>query len=120
MIDITFDFRSDSKSRDPDTYSPTLNAYHRALWSKELPNGEIMDLQSKGAPYVLTWKDFCFTSDTIIIEMRSLKNKKIIEQACNLLEDFEEYYEHLLHRSYSIGSMSPVFFLAISSFLFFF
>ena len=31
MIDITFDFRSDAKSKDPDTYSPTLNAYHRAL-----------------------------------------------------------------------------------------
>ena len=42
MIDITFDFRTDSKGRDPDTYSPTLNAYHRALWSKELPNGEVM------------------------------------------------------------------------------
>ena len=44
MIDISFDFRSDSKGRDPDTYSPTLNAYHRALWSKELPNGQVMEL----------------------------------------------------------------------------
>lgn len=43
MIDITFDFRSDSKGKDPDAYSPTLNAYHRALWSKELPNGGAMD-----------------------------------------------------------------------------
>ena len=24
MIDITFDFRSDSKGKDPDAYSPTL------------------------------------------------------------------------------------------------
>ena len=31
MIDITFDFRSDSKGKDPDAYSPTLNAYHKAL-----------------------------------------------------------------------------------------
>ena len=51
MIDITFDFRSDSKGKDPDAYSPTLNAYHRALWSKELPNGEVMELQSGRAPY---------------------------------------------------------------------
>ena len=42
MIDITFDFRSDAKGRDPDAYSPTLNAYHKILWSKELPNGEKM------------------------------------------------------------------------------
>ena len=81
MIDITFDFRSDSKDKNPDTYSPTLNAYHRALWSKELPNGELMELQSKGAPFVLTWKDFYFTSDTMIVEMRSQKNIKIINQA---------------------------------------
>ena len=105
MIDITFDFRSDSKGRDPDTYSPTLNAYHRALWSKELPNGEVMNLQSKGAPYVLTWKDFYFTSDTIIVEMRHSKNKKIIDQAYERVENFEEYYQHLLYRSYTIGSM---------------
>ena len=105
MIDITFDFRTDSKGRDPDTYSPTLNAYHRALWSKKLPNGEVMDLQSKGAPFVLSWKDFYFTSDTIIVEMRSLKNQRIIDQAREKVEDFEEVYEHLLCRSYSIGSM---------------
>ena len=63
MIDITFDFRSDSKGKDPDAYSPTLNAYHRALWSKELPNGEVMELQSGR-----------------IVEMTHLKNKKIIDQ----------------------------------------
>ena len=105
MIDITFDHRSDSKGKDPDSYSPTLNAYHRAFWSKDLPNGERMELQSKGAPFVLTWKDFFFTSDTIIVEMRSRKNKKIIDQAIELVDDFETYYEHLLRRSYSIGSI---------------
>ena len=62
MIDITFDFRTDSRCKDPDTYSPTLNAYHRALWSKKLPNGEMMELHSGRAPFVLTWKDFYFKS----------------------------------------------------------
>ena len=80
MIDITFDFRSDSKGKDPDAYSPTLNAYHRALWSKQLPNGEVMELQSGRAPYAFKWKDFWFSSDTIIVEMTHLKNKKIIDQ----------------------------------------
>ena len=105
MIDITFDFRSDSNGRDPDTYSPTLNAYHRILWSKELPNGEVMDLHSEKPPFVLSWKDFYFTSDTIIIEMRNSKNKKIIDQACGRIKNIEEFYGHLLRRSYSIGSM---------------
>ena len=37
--------------------------------------------------------------------MRSLKNQRIIDQAREQIEDFEEVYEHLLRRSYSIGSM---------------
>ena len=72
MIDITFDFRTDARGKDPDAYSPTLNAYHKILWSKELPNGEKMDLQSGRAPYALKWKDFWFSSDTIIVEMHIL------------------------------------------------
>ena len=56
MIDITFDFRSDSRGKDPDAYSPTLNEYHIALWSKELPNGEVMELESRRSPYYLNLK----------------------------------------------------------------
>lgn len=104
MIDITFDFRSDSKG-DPDTYSPTLNKYHRILWSKELPNGEVMNLQSGRAPFVLTWKDFCLTSDTIIVEINNSKNKKIIDQVNGLVDDPSAYFENLLRRSYTIGGM---------------
>lgn len=106
MIDITYDFRSDTpKGKDPDTYSPTLNNYHRILWSKELPNGEVMDLSSGKPPYVLAWKDFFLTSDTIIVEINNSKNQKIIDQVNNLVDDSAEYFEHLLRRSYTIGSM---------------
>lgn len=87
MIDITFDFRSDSKGRDPDPYSLTLNDYHKALWSKALPNGEVMNLQSGKAPFVLSWKDFYFTSDTIIIELTHFKNKKVIDQVRERFSD---------------------------------
>ena len=65
----------------------------------------MMDLQSKRAPFVFSWKDFWFSSDTIIIEMTHLKNKKIIDQVHERICDFDEYIEHLLHRSYTIGSM---------------
>ena len=42
MIDITFDVYSDTpKGRDPDSFSPTLRKYHRALWSKKLPSGKM-------------------------------------------------------------------------------
>lgn len=45
MIDITFDFHSDSRGRDPDSYSPTLKKYHKILWSKPLPNGNLFTLK---------------------------------------------------------------------------
>ena len=104
MIDITFDFRTDSKG-DPDTYSPTLNEYHRMLWSKKLPNGEVMDLRSGKPPYVLTWKDFYLTSDTIIVEINNSKNQKIIDQVNAMVDDSDAFFENLLRRSYTIGGM---------------
>ena len=45
MIDITFDMFSDTpEGKDPDTWSPTLRRYHQMLWSKQLPNGSIFNL----------------------------------------------------------------------------
>lgn len=106
MIDITFDFRADTPTgKDPDSFSPTLNKYHQILWSKELPNGETMMLQTSKAPYSLKWKEFELASDSIIVEMRYGKNKKIIDQVCELVDDVDDFYEHLIHRSYSIGGM---------------
>lgn len=39
-IDVNFDFREESKGRDPDRWSPTLQEYHRIIWNKLLPNGK--------------------------------------------------------------------------------
>ena len=47
-IDITFDFYSDTpKGQDPDRHSPTLRRYHKALWSKPLPDGFLFELSDK-------------------------------------------------------------------------
>lgn len=50
-IDISFDYRKDSKCGDPDTDSQRLYETHKLLWSKELPNGKIFDLEIKGDSY---------------------------------------------------------------------
>jgi hypothetical protein len=44
MIDINFDFQAEAGGRDSDRYSPTLQEYHRILWSKPLPNGKMFNL----------------------------------------------------------------------------
>lgn len=59
-VDISFDFRSDAKGKDPDGSSPTLREYQRCLYSKPLPNGEVMDLDEK-----LAWNGLWFSSDNI-------------------------------------------------------
>ena len=44
-IDINFDFRTDANGKDPDSHSPTLKRYHKHLWTKPLPSGELFFLE---------------------------------------------------------------------------
>jgi hypothetical protein len=46
QIDTTLDFRADSRGRDSDRHSPTLQSYHRLLWSRPLPDGTLFELES--------------------------------------------------------------------------
>lgn len=69
-IDITFDFRSDARGKDPDAYSPTLRRYHQLLWSKPLPCGTLLALSAtKPATYLhhsSALGDFSLSSDSVI------------------------------------------------------
>lgn len=47
LIDTSFDVRTDANGKDPDSHSATLRAYHRLLWSKPLPGGEVFDLDDR-------------------------------------------------------------------------
>lgn len=121
MIDVTFDFTTDSPGywdefwdrneslggggSDPDNASPTLQRYHRELWSRVLPNGEVMDLKEGYGPNYLTWKDFRFGSDSIIVGFRYRKYRYMIEQVMNRIPDYKAYYENLIRKSYTIGGM---------------
>ena len=69
-IDPNFDFRSDVKpGQDPDKYSKTLQAYHKKLWSKPLPNGVLFDLIDDGQGTLLFHQSelgvFSLSSDSI-------------------------------------------------------
>jgi len=44
-FNINFDFYSDTpQKKDPDSHSPTLRKYHKILWSKPLPNGQLFEI----------------------------------------------------------------------------
>jgi hypothetical protein len=80
MIDITFDFYTDSNGKVPDTNSPTLKRYHKILWSKVLPNGKIFDLRNEEAGAYLYHKSelgqFYLGSDAITHSYKHHKRKQ--------------------------------------------
>ena len=120
-IDVDFDFTSDSPGywdgfwkrnnglgaggTDPDSASETLQEYHRILWSRKLPNGEWMKLKTGQGPNYLTWKDYRFGSDSIIVSFRYERNRELIEQVKHNIGDYKKYYESFLRRAYTIGGM---------------
>lgn len=119
-IDINFDFTIDTPKfwdnfwndevlggfgNDPDSMSKTLQLYHQFLWSRPLPNGEIMTLElGRGSKY-LTWKDFRFGSDSILASFRYKKYRYQLEKVSNHLSNYKNFIEDFLHKSYTIGGM---------------
>lgn len=108
-IDVWYDVRSDCPQPepeskiipDPDSASPTLKAYHQLLWSKPLPNGEFMALET-GKDFYLKWKDFYFGSDSIIVSFMNARFK-LREHIQSNIPDYAEYREQYLHKSYTIS-----------------
>ena len=66
-IDTSYDFRSDSNGKDPDSHSPTLRKYHRSLWSKQLPIGEHLEIEEidSSLVYRFNMQALKFSSDSI-------------------------------------------------------
>ncbi len=104
-IDITFDFRSDTPAgKDPDSFSPTLRKYHKALWSKPLPSGKDFLLDdSKDGAYLYHHSElgeFYLSSDTATHTFsRWASMSDIIAQ---IDKDEVETFRHL---AYTMGSM---------------
>ena len=70
-IDITFDFRRDTpEGKDPDTHSKTLRRYHKLLWSRRLPSGELFELDDTTPGKYLFHRsamgEFSLSSDAVI------------------------------------------------------
>lgn len=70
-IDITFDFRMDTPvGKDPDQFSKTLRRYHKLLWSKPLPTGDLFELHDTTPGVYLHHRsqlgEFWLSSDAVI------------------------------------------------------
>lgn len=116
-IDVNFDFTMDTPEywngfwtetgdfagnrKDPDWYSDTLREYHRLLWSRQLPNGQIMQLDRPEKSIYLQWNGINFGSDSIIISFRY--DKQLMNQLKKIVPDFKKHIEIFFHKSYTIG-----------------
>jgi len=71
IIDTNFNFYSDARGGDPDRTSPTLQKYHKILWSKPLPNGKLFELRDNKKGVYLYHKselgEFFLASDAITL-----------------------------------------------------
>ena len=109
-FDPSFDMRSDAgtrkngKGRDADQYSPTLRRYHQLLWSKTLPNGQVLDLSIANPRIYLHHSSelgqFFLSSDTVIRTfVNHPKVRAVIDQ---IPEDERIEFSRL---GYTIGAM---------------
>lgn len=80
MIDTNINMYSDANGGDPDATSPTLRTYHKLLWSKPLPSGDLFDLSIDKLGYYLYHNsalgEFSLGSDAITHSYRNQIKKK--------------------------------------------
>ena len=105
VIDIAFDFRSDTPhGGDPDTLSPTLRRYHKLLWSKPLPSGGlfVLDDTTRGAylHHASGLGEFFLASDAVVPSFtREVRLVDIVNQIAR--EELDEFNRV----GYTIGGM---------------
>ncbi len=84
IIDTRFNFYTDARGGDPDSTSPTLRAYHKIVWSKQLPNSKQFELSDNQQGVYLYHKselgEFCLGSDAITHSYKSHIRKKWLNE----------------------------------------
>ena len=104
QIDTSYDVRTDSGGRDPDSHSATLRRYHKLLWSKKLPRGRLFELEEKvNGAYLYHRSElgtFSLSSDSVIPSFTRWKSLKHITEL--FPEDENEAFRT---KGYTIGGM---------------
>jgi len=96
MIDTSFDYRTDSNGKDPDSASPTLRRDHQTLWSKPIPSGRPFSLEKEIGKYLVHRSglgEFSVSSDTITNSFRS--NKKLAELIAKISPEELDAFQRL-------------------------
>ena len=90
-------------SKDPDCECALLQDYHSKLWSKRLPSGDTLNLKKGYGKNYLTWNNFRFGSDSIIVSFRYDKYKEMIYEVMKTVPSYKDFIENYLNISNTIG-----------------
>ena len=75
---------------------------YEMLWSRELPNGDIMQLADDDCGY-LKWNGMRFGSDSIAVSFGYERCRGQLESVASGMDDYHAFVEDFLHRTYTIG-----------------
>jgi hypothetical protein len=102
IIDVDYDFSTDAKGGDPDSTSPTLRRYHKLLWNKPLPDGNMFELRDDMSGSYLyhasVLGEFSLGSDAITHSYKSQKRKQW------LIRQIPCEVDELFHAGLTIGA----------------
>ena len=87
--------------RDPDALSRRLMDAHRALWSRELPSGDVMELHPDGT--YLSWNDLRLSSDSVTTFFRGPAMSDVIGELESSMPDYRRFAEDIVRRTYVPG-----------------
>ncbi len=107
MIDTDFDFRNDTpEGQDPDRHSATLRNYHKFLWSKPLPDGQVFELDDVTPNCYLHHKselgEFFLSSDSAVPTYREWKRPYLAQILAQMPADDLHSFQRI---AYTIGGM---------------
>lgn len=120
QVDIKFDFTTDCRywdgfwdiderglfgygKNDPDAMSKTLKQYHQLLWSKPLPNGQELLLETGGPyDYLNSREGLRLSSDTIVTSLMHGRMIEVFEEASKRV-DWKPWIERTVREMYTIG-----------------
>ena len=106
LVDVSKTFLSDTpEGKDPDKASKLCQTYHKLLWSRQLPNGEFMNLEYGKSGSYLVWKNFDFGSDSIIASFRWDNNQELINEVKSKITNYDQWMKDYSRKDYTIGGV---------------
>ncbi len=90
-------------SIDPDSASNTLLEFDKILYSRQLPNGERMNLEIDYSDRSLKWDNLRLSNDSIMASFRYKNERDFIQKVADSIPNWKDFIKSYIIKSYTIG-----------------